>query len=165
MSLGHRTRAYTSPTYHSWVAMKNRCTSPTSKDWPRYGGRGITLDPRWHTFAEFLKDMGEKPAKGWSIERLDVDGPYTKANCVWALPQRQSENRRNTKWITWSGVTQTEAAWARQYGISRGRLHYRLGLGMPMEQALMKQTLPRGAASSKDASLQSLRAARLKPST
>ncbi len=58
--------------------MKNRCSSSTSKDWKNYGGRGIQLDLRWHTFALFLQDMGEKPAKGWSIERKDVNGTTPK---------------------------------------------------------------------------------------
>jgi hypothetical protein len=147
MSIGHRTQKYTSPTYYSWTAMKNRCHSPTSKDWLNYGGRGIKVCIRWWTFLNFLKDMGEKPSQGWSIERKDVNGPYTKDNCVWALPKQQMNNRRNTKLITHNGVTKTEAQWALDAGISRGRLHYRLGLGLPMEEALKMEKRPTGRAS------------------
>ena len=149
MSLGHRTQKYTSPTYYSWTAMKNRCSSPTSKDWKNYGGRGIAIDSPWGSFENFLKDMGEKPAKGWSIERLDVNGNYCKANCIWATHETQSNNRKCTKMITYLGKTQSEAQWAREYGISRGRLHYRLSVGIPMEQALLLMLRPTGVASSK----------------
>ena len=38
-------------TYTIWSAMKNRCDSPTAKDYPNYGGRGITYDPSWKSFA------------------------------------------------------------------------------------------------------------------
>jgi len=149
-SHGHRTPGKTSPTYSSWGAMKNRCQSPTSKDWKSYGARGITVCARWQKFENFLADMGKKPKAGFSIERRDVNGNYEPGNCIWATPQVQSENRRNTKRIEYAGKTQTEAAWAREYGISRGRLHYRLEqLGMPMEQALKKDCLPKHPSSKK----------------
>jgi hypothetical protein len=147
--LGHRTQSYTSPTYHSWTAMKNRCLSPTSKDWKSYGARGITVCPRWLIFENFLQDMGEKPGRGWSIEREKVTEGYYPGNCKWALPKEQASNRRNTKLITHNGITKTEAQWAEDAGISRGRLHYRLSVGMAMDQALMKERLPTGASSKK----------------
>lgn len=143
MSLGHRTKKYTSPTYYSWTAMKNRCPSETSKDWPRYGGRGITVCPRWLEFPNFLADMGEKPGPGWSIERGDVNGNYEPGNCRWASPKTQANNRTNTRALTLNGKTQSMGAWAAEAGISRGRLKYRLDvIGMDLETALMKDTLP-----------------------
>jgi hypothetical protein len=116
--------------------MKNRCQSSTSKDWANYGGRGITVCERWQKFENFLEDMGGKPGEGWSIERENVNGNYEPGNCKWAQRTEQQNNRRNTKLITWNGVTQSEAQWANQYGITRGSLHYRLSIGETMPYAL-----------------------------
>ena len=73
--------------------MIRRCThvnDPRYKDW---GGRGITIDPLWMDFANFLADMGERPL-GLSLERKDNDGPYAGWNCVWATPAQQQRNTR-----------------------------------------------------------------------
>jgi len=83
------------PTYSSWHAMKNRCLSKSSKDFYRHGGRGITVCSSWLSFENFLNDMGLRP-KGTSIDRINNDGPSCKANCRWATPKQQSNNRRNS---------------------------------------------------------------------
>lgn len=73
--------------------MKNRCCNPRAQDWDYYGGRGITMDPRWQSFDEFIKDMGRKPTSRHTLERKESNGPYNKNNCVWATRQIQSQNR------------------------------------------------------------------------
>jgi hypothetical protein len=83
--------------YNSWAMMKKRCLNPNCKDYPNYGGRGITLDPRWHSFAEFYSEMGPKPAAGYTLERKDSNKGYSAQNCVWATRTEQVRNRRMTK--------------------------------------------------------------------
>jgi hypothetical protein len=83
-----------SPTYTSWNGMKNRCLNPKVKDFKYYGGRGISIDPRWMLFENFLADMGERP-EGTTIDRIEVNGNYCKSNCRWAGPDIQGRNRRN----------------------------------------------------------------------
>jgi len=85
------------PEYRSWQMMKNRTQNPRARDYKYYGGRGVTMDPRWNEFDEFLADMGRQPFKGATIERKDVNLGYFKGNCRWATRQDQSRNRSYCK--------------------------------------------------------------------
>ena len=79
---GHATRTKgMTPEYKSWAQMKQRCTNRKLKDWPRYGGRGIRFCKRWLRFENFLVDMGLKPSRHHSIDRIDNDGNYNPKNC------------------------------------------------------------------------------------
>lgn len=85
------------PTYSSWCSMITRCTNPKHRSFHNYGGRGIVVCERWKTFDLFLADMGEKPGKGWSVERLDNNLGYEPGNCVWATARDQAANTRRTR--------------------------------------------------------------------
>ncbi len=69
--------------YSSWHSMKQRCLNSKNLSYKYYGGRGISMDPRWENFILFLEDMGPKPAPGYHIHRIDNDGDYCQSNCVW----------------------------------------------------------------------------------
>lgn len=122
-------------TYTIWKTMVARCTRPHAKDFPRYGGRGITVCERWRTFANFLADMGERPA-GLTLDRKDGTGGYEPANCRWATPKEQARNRRNNVLLTHDGQTATVAEWAERTGLERKTLEYRVRAGWPAERAL-----------------------------
>ena len=70
-----------------------RCTDPDNPRYKDWGGRGIIIDPRWMSFDTFLADMGERPP-GMSLNRIDNDGNYCRANCEWATPHQQQVNSR-----------------------------------------------------------------------
>lgn len=80
------------PTYMSWKAMHQRCRNPNNKDYHRYGGRGITIDPQWYSFEQFIIDMGERP-RNTTLDRIDNSIGYSKDNCRWANAYIQNQNR------------------------------------------------------------------------
>jgi len=82
-----------SPEYNTWLHMHQRCSNPNSLRFKHYGGRGICVCERWNSFDNFFTDMGPR-LKGFSIERINVDGNYEPSNCKWIPKQDQSKNRR-----------------------------------------------------------------------
>lgn len=115
------------PEYNSWALMRDRCLNEHGKNWRYYGGRGIKIDPRWNDFTIFLKDMGYKPS-GYTLERVNGNGDYTKANCVWATRRAQAQNRVYAKLsikqanairriYAKGGIRQVDLA--KQYGVSQ----------------------------------------------
>lgn len=126
--------SYISPTYHSWAGMKARCDNPEQSHYKHYGGRGITYDPRWSDFANFYADMGDKP-KGYTLDRIDVNGNYEMSNCKWATRKQQARNKTTTRFIEFNGVTRCLQEWAEILGVSQATLRERLDK-WPIEKAL-----------------------------
>ena len=79
--------------YNTWRAMIRRCTIPTDKDYPRYGGRGVSVCPAWLDYRNFAVDMGE-PTGDETLDRINVYGNYEPDNCRWAGVQTQNRNTR-----------------------------------------------------------------------
>ena len=92
---GHSRLGQRNATYRSWESMKRRCTNPTTAGFASYGGRGISICPRWLDFEAFLSDMGERP-DGRSLDRINVNGNYEPGNCRWATPTEQARNKRSS---------------------------------------------------------------------
>lgn len=87
-------------TFRAWVEMQRRCFNSKRPGFHNYGGRGISVCDRWlDSFENFLEDMGEKPSKDFTLERIDVNGNYEPSNCRWATWWEQARNKRTNVFI------------------------------------------------------------------
>lgn len=125
------------PTYNSWASMVARCTRPKSDPYGIYLAKGITVCDRWkQSFANFLADMGERPSKMHSLDRIDSTGNYEPANCRWATREEQAQNRKSCKKYTYNGKTMTIAEWAREAHMRQWVLWDRLANGVSFHDAI-----------------------------
>lgn len=131
--------------YTIWRLMHDRCyneKNPQHKDW---GGRGIYIVEEWKgpgKFTNFLDNMGTRPSKKHSINRIDNDGPYSPENCRWATVDEQANNRTDNHCITWNGTTKTVAQWKQATGIHEQTIISRLRRGWTVEDALSMPPRP-----------------------
>lgn len=114
--------------YRILTGIKDRCLNKNSKNYPRYGGRGIKVCDRWlgkEGATNFLKDMGKRPSPKHSIDRINNDGDYCPENCRWATWTEQENNRRINVYYEYNGKKMTLPQWSRELGINLGTLYYR----------------------------------------
>lgn len=134
---GHAFRNAHSPEYNSLRCMLNRCYLASFRGYADYGGRGISVCGKWAaSFEAFLEDMGEQPAAGYSLDRIDNSGNYQPGNVRWASKKEQARNRSRNRMLTYAGKTMCLAAWANELGIHRAALGDRLRTGWSVERAL-----------------------------
>lgn len=93
----HDDRESNDLSYQSWVGMKTRCNNSNFSQYKDYGGKGITYDARWESFENFLRDMGPRPDKALTLDRIESNKNYCKENCRWADKSLQSFNKENAE--------------------------------------------------------------------
>jgi len=148
-------------TYLTWAAMRQRCGNPKSDSYRYYGGRGISICQRWlDSFENFVADMGIKPSRELSIDRIDVNGNYEPSNCRWATAKQQLENRRVpqiVEMIEFEGECLSKSQWAAKIGMSLKALSYRLNAGWTLRAALTTPYIKNKKARSPKRSRESVR--------
>lgn len=115
---------YKSSEYYSYSCAEQRCNNqnhPRYKDW---GGRGIEF--RFANFQEFYEELGNKPGKNYSVDRIDNSKHYEKGNVKWESSYNQTRNKRDNVWLTFNGITQCLNDWAKEYNISSGTISDRM---------------------------------------
>ena len=124
--------------YRAWLHIKDRCSNQSSKNYDRYGGRGITYCKEWNEylpFHEWALSNGYKP--GLTIDRIDNNGNYEPSNCRWVTAFVQSRNTSRNRLITIDGKTKILKDWGDAYGISPSAILQRVKRGMPIEEAIV----------------------------
>lgn len=109
--------------YSTYYTMISRCNNINNESYPHYGGRGITVCERWmESFENFISDMGEKPTKNHSIDRIDVNGNYEPSNCRWATKIEQENNKTDNRIIFHKGKNYTIAQLSKLLNINYSTL-------------------------------------------
>lgn len=127
------------PEYGVWNAMRQRCSNPKNRAYKNYGGRGIRVCERWLYFANFIEDVGPRPSKSHSLDRIDNNGDYEPDNVRWATLEEQNLHKRVSRLITYNGKTQPLFMWAKETGLDRLVIHKRLKRGWSIERALTQE--------------------------
>lgn len=109
--------------------------SPGATGYEQYGGRGVEICSKWHTFEGFVEDMGERP-NGTTLDRKDPDGNYELSNCRWATKSEQANNTRTNRPITVDGKSMNIGELAKASGMSGVTLSERLKRGWSVERAI-----------------------------
>ncbi len=130
--------------YKVWLGMWKRCTNKKTKCYKHYGARGIKVCEKWGKFVNFIEDMGERPSKKHSLERIDNDKGYSPSNCRWATQKEQMSNTRVSVRITHNGETLSAAQWADRLGMKRYTFYSRINqYGWSVEKAITTPVLCR----------------------
>ena len=126
-----------SPEHRAWRGMLDRCHVPSNGNYPRYGGRGITVCTAWQSFDRFYADVGPRPSPAHSLDRINNNLGYFPENVRWATRTEQANNRRNNRMLTFNGITQSATEWARSLGMrDNSAILERLRMGWSLERAL-----------------------------
>jgi hypothetical protein len=120
--------------------MHERCEDPRHHAYARYGGRGISVCPRWDDPAAFIADMWPGFAEGLTLDRENNDLGYSPENCRWRTMKEQQNNRENTTMATLGTRTMGLGEWADEIGISYGVLTWRKKAGWSDERTLTTPT-------------------------
>ncbi|MEK7111843.1 MAG: hypothetical protein AAB875_00800 [Patescibacteria group bacterium] len=86
--------------YNRFMTIKARCNNPKSHKYYLYGKRGIEC--LWKSFEEFRNDMYKSYLKhikkfgnsNTLIDRINVNGHYSKNNCRWVTAKESANNTR-----------------------------------------------------------------------
>lgn len=146
----HANRAFNTEGRIWWHA-KNRCHNPRHGCYRKYGEAGVTMCCRWRESREaFLEDMGPRPGRGYSLDRIDVNKGYwcgkaecpecgpagRDLNCRWATSREQMNNRRVSIVLEFAGEKLPLTVWAERLGAHVNTLRVRLEKGWSAERTL-----------------------------
>lgn len=127
----------TSPEYQVWIGIIARCENPNNSAFRNYGGRGLSFEPEFRaSVVAFVEHVGLRPTPKHTIERIDNSLGYVRGNMRWATRREQNHNKRNNRYLTFQGRTQTSTQWALELGWPPNLISTRLYGGWSVERTL-----------------------------
>jgi len=106
-------------TFSSWHSMMRRCV--WKSDAYRYQGI-VSVCDRWKDYKLFIEDLGERPSRLHSLDRIDNSKGYEPGNVRWATATEQAQNKTNNRWIVINGEKKIISEWARYFGVTASAL-------------------------------------------
>lgn len=131
--------------YRIWRHMRTRCENEKCPAYKNYGGRGIFVCDKWKTFVGFFEDMGKRPSKEHSIDRIDNLKGYSPENCRWATYKEQNRNRRDNRMFVVDGISASLAEHCERRNLKYKTIHRRIVCGASIEIALNGARLKRNS--------------------
>lgn len=128
-------------TYNCWQGMVSRCHNDKDDNYARYGAKGISVCARWRDetngLANFVEDMGERPSKKHSIDRIDGKKGYEPDNCRWVLRHQQNQNvgLKKSNTLGYKGIARCRDDWKAEIRNDGAKLH--LGVFSSKEEAAL----------------------------
>ncbi len=117
--------------YKSYRKMIERCYYVKDIGYHNYGGSGIIVCDEWkNSFENFINDMGYKPSKNHSLDRIKTSGNYEPSNCRWATRKKQNNNKKNNVRLEYDGLILPISEWAEKLNIPRYTLYYHYSKGV-----------------------------------
>ena len=89
-------------------------------------------------FELFALDMGPRPTRDHTIERIDSNGDYEPGNCKWATRKEQAMNTCRNRKLEFEGKTMTVTQWAAKLGVPSYVIFSRIYLGWTVADALTR---------------------------
>lgn len=130
----------TDPLYNAWHGMRSRCHNQSCKHYQWYGARGIYVCSGWkdsfEMFRVWARFNGHAP--GLTLDRRDVNGPYSPENCRWVTWAEQANNKTDTHYLEFNGEKRSIANWSRITGLAYQTIWTRIKYGWTAEKALTK---------------------------
>lgn len=124
--------------YNIYTNMLQRCFNCKSNAYKNYGLRGITVCKKWvydkTTFFKWAISNGY--TSKLTLERIDNNKGYSPTNCRWATREEQNRNKRSNVYIQVNGKNKILSDLAKEHGIKRKTLSYRIKSGWSLYEAL-----------------------------
>jgi hypothetical protein len=123
--------------YRIYKGIKARCYNKNNHAYKHYGGRGIKVSEEWlASYKSFIDDMGKRPSREHSVDRINNDGNYSALNCRWATAKEQANNTRINVVLSAYGISMTINEWAETLEVPIRRLTSRMQRGWSTHDTL-----------------------------
>lgn len=126
-------------------AILSRCYDPLDKNYKNYGGRGIVVCDRWlgeEGLTNFYNDLLDGFYPGLTLDRKDVNGPYSPENCRWLDRKGQNYNKRNNIYVDYYGkkicLAELAEKFSPVYGLTGSDVSHRINSGYTPIEAIYR---------------------------